>query len=104
MKIYTFTKGEMNLRIKVTDDDEPHFQTADVVSSVGGAKSMIESYLPKEEWMNYTHLIDAIDAVERGSVGVGRRRMNPIYRARVDKLRNWIEWEVIPQLTKLVMG
>ena len=103
MAIYTFNKDDMKLRIQVTQG-EPYFQTVDVINSVGMAKSMIESYLPKDRWINYTGLIDAIDAVERGGTGFSRKRVNPIYRARVDRLRSWIEWEVIPQLTKMVLG
>ena len=100
--MYTFTKEDMTLRIRVTQG-EPYFNVADILNSVGMAKTMIETNFPKgSTWVNYTTLIGAIDAVERG--GMGRKRVNPIYRARVDKLRNWIEWDVIPQLSKMVVG
>ncbi len=103
MAIYTFTKGDMTLRIQVTEG-EPFFQKSDIVTCVGTAKSMIEDYLPKDRWINYTGLIDAIDAVEQGGKGFARKRVNAVYRARVDRLRAWIEWEVIPQLSKMVVG
>ena len=103
MATYTFTKEEMSLRIQVTQG-EPFFQTSDVMNSVGMAKTLIEEYLPKDRWINYTTLIGAIDAVEHGGIGFSRKRVNPIYRARVDRFRNWIEWEVIPQLSKMVVG
>lgn len=101
MSIHTFTKDDMSLRIRVTEG-EPYFQIVDVKNSVGTARTAIEDCLPKDRWINYTGLIDAIDKMEAG--GMGRKRMNPIYRARVDRLRNWIEWEVIPQLSKMVLG
>ena len=103
MAIYTFSKGDMSLQVKV-NGTEPYFQKVSIINSVGGAKTMIESYLPKSDWLNYTELIDSIDAVERGGVGMGRKRINPIYRTRVDRLRNWIEWEIIPQLAKIIVG
>ena len=103
MATYTFSKEEMSLRIQVTQG-EPFFQTSDVMNSVGMAKTLIEEYLPKNRWINYTALIGAIDAVEHGGRGFSRKRVNPIYRARVDRFRNWIEWEVIPQLSKIVLG
>ena len=93
----------MSLRVRVTQN-EPFFQTSDVMNSVGVARTMIEHYLPKDRWTNYTTLIGAIDAVEQGGIGFTRKRVNPIYRARVDRFRTWIEWEVIPQLTKMVIG
>ena len=103
MAIYTFSKEDMSIRIRVTEG-EPYFQISDILNSVGAARSMIEGYIPKGTWVNYTGLIGAIDAVERGGVGIGRKRVNPIYRTRIDRLRSWIEWEVIPQLSKMVLG
>lgn len=103
MANYTFSKEDMTVRIRVTEG-EPFFQISDILNSVGAAKTMIQAYLPKGTWVNYTGLIGAIDAVERGGVGIGRKRVNPIYRARVERLRNWIEWEIIPQLSKMVVG
>ena len=103
MSVYTFTKDDMSLRVRVTQN-EPFFQTTDVTNSVGMAKTLIAHYLPNDRWVNYTTLIGAIDAIEGGGVGFVRKKVNPIYRARVDRFRNWIEWEVIPQLTKMVIG
>ena len=103
MAIYTFNRGDMSLRIRVTDG-EPFFQTTDIKNCVGTAKTMIEDYLPKSTWVNYTGLIDAIDEVERGGTGFARKRVNAIHRSRVDRFRSWIEWEVIPQLTKMILG
>ena len=103
MAVYTFTKDDMSLRVRVTQN-EPFFQTVDITNSVGMAKTLIEHYLPRDRWVNYTTLIGAIDAVEQGGIGFTRKRVNPIYRARVDRFRTWIEWEVIPQLTKMVIG
>ena len=103
MSVHTFVKDDMSLKIRVTEG-EPYFQTADVMNSVGTAKVIIEEYLPKDRWVNYTGLIDAIDKIERSGGYARRKRLNPIYRARVDRLRNWIEWEVIPQFTKQVLG
>lgn len=103
MAIYTFAKDDMSLRIQVTEG-EPFFQTKDIENSVGMAKTIIAHYLPKDRWVNFTTLIGAIDSVERGGTGFSRKRVNPIYRARVDRFRNWLEWEVIPQLSKMVIG
>ena len=104
MAIYKFSKGDMTLRVKVTGND-PYFEKADVLNSIGGAKAMIESYMPQHaEWLNYTELIGCIDAIEHGGKGMGRRRINPIYMTRVERLRNWIEWEIIPQLAAMVLG
>lgn len=103
MATYTFNKEDMTLRIQVTQQ-EPFFERGDIIGSVGVARGTIEPYLPKERWLNYTALIDAIDAAEKGGRGFARKRVNPIYLARIDRLRNWIEWEVIPQLSKLVIG
>jgi hypothetical protein len=100
---YTFAKDDMSLRIQVTEG-EPFFQVIDVLNSVGMAKTLIEDYLPKDRWVNFTGLIGAIDAVEHGGKGYNRKRVNPIYRARVDRFRNWLEWEVIPQLSTMVVG
>ena len=104
MANYTFSKEDMSLRIRVTEG-EPFFQIADILNSVGMARTMIEPHFQRgATWANYTTLIGAIDAVERGGSGMGRKRVNPIYRRRIDKLRNWIEWEIIPQLSKMVVG
>lgn len=103
MSVHTFIKDDMSLKIRVTEG-EPYFQTEDVKNSVGTAKVIIEEYLPSDRWVNYTELIGAIDKIERSGGYARRKRLNPIYKARVERFRNWIEWEVIPQLSKQVIG
>ena len=92
----------MSQRIRVTNN-EPYFMREDVQNSMGTARLVIGEFLPKSTWVNYTDLIGAIDKVEGRAAGFGRKRLNPIYYARVERYRNWIEWDVIPQLTKMVL-
>lgn len=103
MSVHTFTKDDMSLKIRVTEG-EPYFQTSDILNSIGTAKVIIEEYLPKDRWVSYLGLIGAIDKIERSGGYARRKRLNPIYMARVERFRNWVEWEVIPVLSKQVIG
>ena len=103
MAEYEMSKEDMKQRIKVTNN-EPFFMREDIQNSMGTARLAIGELLPKSTWITYTDLIDAIDKAEGKAAGYGRKRLNPIYYARVERYRNWIEWEVIPKLSKMVLG
>ena len=105
--VYTFEKRNMKLRIRVTHG-EPYFMKSDINAAIGCAREIMAELYPPENpkmpdrWIGYTAMIDTFDRAERG--GDGRKKLNAIYQTRVDILRRWIEWEVIPQLSKIIYG